>query len=332
MLDVIGFGSLNIDEFWDVPHSFCVEQDLRPGSEYVKDSVWFSRAYSLLQAVGINNGVSPGGSAANTVAALYRMGYRTGFAGCSGRHDAHLIDLKDLGNPDDVRIRFSEIPSGRCLSITDRDDMSKDRVLVIAPNANDYAAEMELDYGYFAQSRWIHLTSFVSHQVLSKQIELLESDLVGVNISFDPGVVYCSRGIDALMAILQRTTVLFITEEELDLLVPLVDIENKISKLQEIGVALVVIKKGERGLECRAGTQKFVQPAALPRKIIDRTGAGDVVAAGFIAGLLENLTLQSCLRFAVEAASLSIENYGRKSYPERSFRKKMMEQFLNHTR
>ena len=57
---------------------------------------------------------------------------------------------------------------------------------------------------------------------------------------------------------------------------------------------------------------------------MDKTGAGDVYAAGFIAGLLLELPLEQCGRLASEAAALSISGYGREKYPDRRFLRKFL--------
>ncbi len=70
----------------------------------------------------------------------------------------------------------------------------------------------------------------------------------------------------------------------------------------------------------------IVQPAIPPTVLVDRTGAGDVAAAGFIAGELKALDLGGCLEVAAAAASKSIEGYGRTAYPDRAFLEKCVEE------
>jgi sugar/nucleoside kinase (ribokinase family) len=69
----------------------------------------------------------------------------------------------------------------------------------------------------------------------------------------------------------------------------------------------------------------FHQDAVPPREIKDRTGAGDVAAAGFLAGMIQVMDIPRCLELAARAASLSIEGYGRSAYPDRGF----LERFLS---
>ncbi len=82
----------------------------------------------------------PGGSAANTIAALYKMGFFTGFHGATGTTDLPAMRIHELGRREDLNIERVALPAGRCLAlIIDKDDPHRDRALVILPNANDVA-------------------------------------------------------------------------------------------------------------------------------------------------------------------------------------------------
>ena len=52
LVDVVGFGSLNLDEFWEVPGAFLRDTGLRPGAEYVGDIDWFQGSLSRVGSTG----------------------------------------------------------------------------------------------------------------------------------------------------------------------------------------------------------------------------------------------------------------------------------------
>ena len=60
-LQAIGFGALNLDEFWEVRSEFLRTHGLVPGSEYVRDVEWFKNIYPALKAEGVLIGADPGG-------------------------------------------------------------------------------------------------------------------------------------------------------------------------------------------------------------------------------------------------------------------------------
>ncbi|MDQ7782740.1 MAG: carbohydrate kinase family protein [Desulfomonilaceae bacterium] len=318
-LHAIGFGALNLDEFWEVPAEFLSAHGLRLGEEYVRDEAWFHCVYPSLAKEAEMKALDPGGSAANAMAALRRMGFHTGFYGATGGDGVSSLRLGELGSEDDLRIRITPHPAGRCLALIDRDDHSKDRSLVILPNANDLAGSGTPDITYFEQARWVHMTSFVSPDCLRAQTEVARQLARTTRLSFDPGAVYCRLGLDRLSPILRRTDVLFVTEDELEVLTHEKAQDPAAGILFEIGVSIVVIKMGDRGIMAVNGHGSIRQPAVKPALVKDRTGAGDVAAAGFLAGMILSMDLKECLHLAALCASRSIEGYGRSTYPDRAF-------------
>ncbi len=318
-LDAIGFGSLNLDEFWEVSAEFLSSHGLRPGEEYVRDIDWFEEVYPELKALGNLKAVDPGGSAANMVAALFKMGFETGFYGATGKDDLERMRPEELGKPENLRITTSEFPAGRCLALIDSQDPDRDRALVILPNANDIAGSDKMDLEYFAATKWVHLTSFVSEKPLKAQINLVKSLPVEVGISFDPGVIYSAVGIDILQPILIRTDVLFTTREEIMALTGQSIAEQGATDLLAMGTKTIVLKLSTEGLMAFQRDKSWFQAAVPPAAVKDRTGAGDAAAAGFIAGKLKLLPFDACLELAAAAASKSIEGYGRSMYPDRNF-------------
>jgi len=253
------------------------------------------------------------------IAALYGMGFHTGFYGVTGRADAESLRLPELGPRENLRVREVEIPTGRCLALINRDDPHRDRALVILPNANDLAGSEPPDMAYFDASQWVHLTSFVSRAPLEAQIDLVERLGGRVQVSFDPGAIYVSHGWEELEPILRRTDLLFVTEEELEALTDHQETQGAVARLLDLGVALIVLKRGERGIAAFDQAGSYHQPAIDPRRIIDRTGAGDVAAAGFLGGMIRGLGIEESLKVAAAAASRSIEGYGRAAYPDQRF-------------
>ena len=329
-LHVIGFGSLNLDEFWEVPGEFLVRHDLEPGREYVRDLDWFERVYGTLAREAERKARDPGGSAANAVAALRKMGFTTGFYGVAGSADAELLRLDELGRLEDLNVGRVDIPSGRCLALIDKNDPHRDRALVILPNANNLAAVPMPDPAYFEQARWIHLTSFVSEAVLDAQIELVTRLSGSTQVSFDPGALYCSRGLKRLQPLLMRSRVLFVTEEELQELTAEPDVPKAASQLICMGVETVVLKMGAEGIMAFQGDRTFHCTGVPPRRIRDRTGAGDVAAAWFLAGMIEGLQMDACVEIAAAAASRSIEGFGRSAYPDKRFFLKLTSAWRKH--
>lgn len=315
-LHAIGFGALNLDELWEVSGDFLASLGLEAGREYVQDVDWLTQICPQLKAHGVMKALDPGGSAANMIAALHKMGFATGFYGVTGETDVGLLRLDELGRAEDLRIHTTEQPTGRCLSLVHGTDADRDRTLVIFPNANDLAASYVPDNRYFQQARWVHMTSFVSREVLSAQAVVARNLGPSTRLSFDPGAVYCRLGVDELKSILAWTAVLFVTAEEMQVLTSEQNLETGVAILSQTGVDIIVVKLGAKGILAFHQGRSVRQPAVTPSVIRDRTGAGDVAAAGFLAGMLRSLDLHECLELAAKCAAKSIGGYGRAMYPD----------------
>ncbi len=90
---------------------------------------------------------------------------------------------------------------------------------------------------------------------------------------------------------------------------------------------MVIVKLGPEGLMAFAPGKSVYQAAVVPREVRDRTGAGDVAAAGFLAGTIKSVGLEASLQLAAIMASKSIEGYGRSSYPDNAFFQEALSRF-----
>lgn len=279
--DVVGIGALN----WD--YLYYVEKYLGPGEE---DAI--ERVERL-----------PGGSAANTIVGLARLGCKTGFIG--------IVDNKDEGKEmkDDLereKVDTSQICkasglTGRVVGIVDR---RGERALYVYEGVNNQLAERHINFSYLENSAYIHLSSFVNDNQFNLQRELVKKLSDSTKISFVPGNLYCKKKWEELKSILEKTYVIFLDAHEANLITQefvayrpqnkierfgidevIKELQKRATVLLDVGVKIVVITLGKLG--CFVATkdkQKYV--SVKPLNAIDTTGAGDAIAAGFIYGLL----------------------------------------------
>ncbi len=313
----MGFGALNVDVFCSLRPGRTVEQivpGLRPGGEVIAPESDREQILKSAEEHGTFTGRSGGGQAANTTVALARMGFRCGYLGKVGDDDMGDLLLEGMGNVDKSHVQRGE-NSGTCLCILDENG---ERANAVFPGCNDTISLNDSDADYAKNSRALHITSFCNDKILDQQEWLLGQGLGDVIITFDPGEIYGRLGMDRLRKVLGATQVLFATVEELRLIAgrePSAAAEDIIG----CGTEIVVCKRAGEGSEIITGKGSMEIPVARVDQIVDKTGAGDVYAAGFIAGLLMELPLKVCGELASEAAALSISAYGREKYPDRAF-------------
>lgn len=284
MFDVIGFGALNLDFIYDS------ENRLRT--------------------------INGGGQAANTVAALSRMGFKCGYIGRVGDdpEGTILIDSFAQEGVDVNQIKQEEGRSGFAKVFLDH---KGERRIFISPGANNLIMPQDIEFNYL-ETRFLHLTSFLGVAPFRAQKGLVDKLGGKVRFSLDPDIIYAEKGIDELLPLLKNLFVIFPNQEELEVMTGK-NYQAGAKELIGIGVEVVACTQGERGCHIFSKTEEFAIPAEPVNNVIDTTGAGDVFAAGFLAGLLLDKELLSCAKIAVKAASQSITGYGRENYPDGKF-------------
>ncbi len=308
---IYGFGALNVDLIFQVPGDTAKDLPYRPGCEYVKDPFKAAELLDVIKEQGILRARHGGGSAANVVVALSRLGFPCVFLGRVGEDaegDFLLETLEKVDKGDIIKCG----KSGLCITLLLGD--SRDRSLIICPNTNDEMEYKDLPIQKIKEeARWVHFTSFHGDKPFEAQCRLIEQLPPRVKTSLDPGIFYARRGLDSLKPLLHRASYVFPEENEVELLTGLSWREG-CRKLLEMGPEAVLCTLGEEGVFCLHASGEFIIPAPKV-SVVDTTGAGDVFAAGFIAARLKGCSLEDSVKSGIFWASRSVTGMGRDKYP-----------------
>ena len=87
------------------------------------------------------------------------------------------------------------------------------------------------------------------------------------------------------------------------------DPERALEKVRRLNPGLLCMTLGEDGAAALEGDVFHAIPA-VPVKVVDTTGAGDVFRAGMIYGMLQGWNVPALLRFATAAAAVSCTRHG----------------------
>ncbi|GAB4316018.1 MAG: carbohydrate kinase family protein [Methanobacteriaceae archaeon] len=287
-LDVVGFGALNVDKLFNVNQIAGKDEE-----SYITDST-----------------ETCGGSAANTIIGISRLGLKTGFIGkISTDKEGKLLykNLKEEGVDTHGIIISPEGRSGTVLGFVDRQG---ERALYVDSGVNDLINFSEIELGYVKNSRLLHLSSFVGRSI-EAQKELINNINDEIMVSFDPGLIYVDKGIEAIKTILERTNILLINEAELKHLIgkKYKTYQQSAKSLVDHGIDLVIVKLGERGcFIVHSDEEYFIKSFKV--KCIDTTGAGDAFNAGFIYSYLTEKDVEKAGLIGNYVASCSIKKYG----------------------
>ena len=314
MKDVVGFGSLNVDYIYEAEDISFLDPFYPKGEKrrewVLTDPETIREITKILQAKARLVSKAGGGSAANTIFCLAKMGFQCGFTGKVGRDEDADFLLNEMSAVSSLDIARNS-RTGKALIVL---GPHRDRIIMLLPNANRSLTRAELNPNFVKAFAVLHLTSLLG-EGLDLQEHLVTQVAGKVKISFDPGEVYAQKGLEALAGLLTRCDILFITEGELSLLTGL-SLGKGIPLIRSLGTKVIVVKKkGAGAIVCQGAHTWTIPSERIQAK--DTTGAGDVFAAGFLAGYLREIPLPDCGRLGLALAHQSMLGLGRAAYPNK---------------
>jgi len=273
---VIVVGSANVDQV------FRVERIPSPGETVL--STGFSTAR--------------GGKGQNQAVAAARAGAPTAFITALG-DDAFGSDTR-AGLIDDgvdvTGVRSLDAATGTALIAV---DSVGENTIIVEAGANRLLVDLQS----------ADAAAIAASSVLAMQLEIpLETVIAAARIAraADTTVMLNAAPIRDLPAeLLSSLDILVVNEHEASHLAG----ERDWRELTEQVPVVVVTLGSEGALLLRRGSDE-VRVAAPSVHAVDATGAGDTFCGAFAAGLAEDMELEQALRFAVTAASLSVQSYG----------------------
>ncbi len=304
-VDVIGFGALNVDKLYKVGHIAEID-----GESFIKGEE-----------------ESPGGSAANTIIGLSKLGCSTSYIGkVADDEEGDLLEYNLMIN--DVYltnlIYADEGNSGKVLGFVSD---AGDRALYVDPGVNDEIRIDEINPLNVNACKILHYTSFVGDSFYAQK-ELLKTIGDDIVLSFDPGMIYVKKGVEELKEILERTNILLINESELKILfedyykekLNLSDdaelsFRDLAVHVRDDGIDTVVVKRGSDGAYAINKNDEEVKIPAFECEAIDTTAAGDSFNSGFLYSYLKGYYLAKSCIIANWVASKSVQDIGISGLP-----------------
>jgi len=313
MSKVLGLGNALVDILIQMDDDSMLEKLLLPKGTMTLidvDQANFIARYTE----HLSKSISPGGSAANTIHGLSRMGVETGYIG-SIAEDAYGTyfknGLEDFGT--NTFLNYSLIETGRATTLISPDSERTFGTYLGA--AIDLKAHM-LKPDHFKGFDFLHFEGYLvqDKELVMRAVELAKQNNMTISVDMASFNIVESNREFFKMLISEHVDIVFANEDEARSLTgkepdeALHDISEKCQ--------IAVIKLGEKGSIVKSG-EEIAAIQAIPAKSIDTTGAGDLYAAGFLLGLTRNKPLHECGSYGSLLAGKTIEVFGAKMDEER---------------
>jgi len=254
-----------------------------------------------------------GGCAANTGAALAKLGVSVGILGKVGADsfgDFVTSSLAKTGAEVGGIVRDADTVTAATM-VTVHSDAERSFLHVIGANARMTADDVAWEATNGA--RLFHVAGLQLMPSLEGEgvaRVLCEAKRRGMITTLDTVMNPRSLGWDGIAPALPHLDWVVPSYDEAHLLTGETDIERQAARFQRGGARNIAIKNGAEGCYVAPdGVAPFRVPV-LPVRAVDSLGAGDAWAAGFLTGLLHNWPLERTARFANAVGACCVEAYG----------------------
>ena len=313
MKRILGIGSALVDILTQIPDEKVLETLNLPkgGMTYVDAATSVKIGENIKQ---YGSTMAAGGSAANTVSGLAKLGVESGFLSKIGNDEVgHFFEKEMLNTNVKPQLLTSATPSGRVQAIVTPDGERTFATCLGAAaemRAEDITPELFAGWDIFYVEGYL----VANPTMLDKAIATAKA--AGLKIAIDMAsynVVEESRDY-FLQLIENHVDYVFANEKEAFALTgmePLQALDFIASRCE-----IAVVKVGAKGAYVKRGNE-MATIAPIKAEVIDTTGAGDMWAAGFLAGLVKGKSLMQCGQMGAIVAANVIEVVGPKMDDER---------------
>ncbi len=309
--DVVAIGNAIVDVLSRESDDFILARSLDKGSMRLIDADEARALYAAMQP-GIE---MSGGSAANTLAGMAALGRTCAFIGQVSDDILGTVfrhDLTATGVAFDTPTRAGDPPTARCLILVTPDGQ---RTMNTYLGASQHLGREALDRGLIEDSAILYLEGYLwnadaSRDAMADAIAIARG--AGRKVAFtlsDSFVVHLHGHDFRRMMAAGEIDILFANEAEVTALAGIDDFDAAVGHVAR-HVPLLVATRGADGACAVQDGRTMCVPAEPIDRVVDTTGAGDLFAAGFLAGLAEGRPVEQCLTMGAILARAIIAQIG----------------------
>ena len=306
-MKILGIGNAIVDVICKVDENFINQNNLTKGTmKLIFDDKEFQ---SLLSNLKIEKTIS-GGSVANSIVGLSQLGNNVGFIG--------KVSDDDLGNKyeeglksENVKYFYSkkkeELPTGTCLILVTPDS---ERTMCTFLGTAGKINEKDVNVDFIKQSEIIFLEGYLWDEGEPKKaFEKAIKSANKVAMSLSDQFCVDRHKPHFLNLVKNKLDITFANEQEMMSLIEAKNFEEIINFAKSLN-KITVITRGEKGAVLISNNEIIENGIEKNLQIKDLTGAGDLFAAGFLHGYLNNYSHIDCLNKGREMSSKIIQQIG----------------------
>ena len=305
-MKILGIGNAIVDVICKVDDQYLINNQLTKSTMKLVDESEFKK---LLSTLKIEETVS-GGSVANSIVGLSQLGNDVGFVG--------KINADELGKKYEEGLTKEKVqyfynkkeevsPTGTCLILITPD---AERTMVTFLGIAGKINQNDINEKAVKESEMIFLEGYLWDEgepktAFNKAMSLSNTKAMSLSDQF---CVERHKS-DFLDLVKNKLDIIFANEQEIRALIDAKSFEDVTEFGKQLG-KLLIVTRGEKG-SIAIKNQEIVECQSKPNiKIVDLTGAGDLFAAGFLHGLINNISTKECLEKGTEMSSKIIQKVG----------------------
>ena len=306
-MKILGIGNAIVDVICKVDDNFISQNNLTKGTmKLIFDENEFK---SLMSNLKIEKTIS-GGSVANSIVGLSQLGDKVGFIG-KVSDDKLGANYEDGLKSENVEYFYSkkreEIPTGTCLILVTPDS---ERTMCTFLGIAGKISENDIDAGVIKTSEMIFLEGYLWDEGDPKKaFDKAINSANKVAMSLSDQFCVDRHKPHFLDLVKNKLDITFANEQEIMSLIDAKDFNEVINFSKDLK-KLLVITRGEKGAIFINGDEVVENGIKENLKVVDLTGAGDLFAAGFLHGFINNLSSKDCLDKGTEMSSKVIQQIG----------------------
>ncbi len=305
-MKILGIGNAIVDIVCKVDDNFLLEHDLTKGGMELVDEKRFKNLL-LNQKI---EGTFSGGSVANSIVGLSQLGNHVGFIGKVNDDNwgqKYEEGLKKEGVDYFYSKKIGVLPTSTCLVLITPDS---ERTMCTFLGTAGKINPKDVDANSVKGSEITFLEGYLWDEGDPKSAfdkAIINSNKVAMSLSDSFCVERHKKHF--LDLVKNKIDITFANEQEITSLIDAKSFEEVIAFSKELK-KMIVITRGETGSIAINKDEVISCNSKKNLNIIDLTGAGDLFAAGYLHGYINNLTINESLEKGTEMSSKIIQQMG----------------------